>query len=406
MSVDVAGAQKKTGLGSAIPMGPDAYITPPIIGGGGGGGGGGAYIAGAGGYIGGATGTPIGGGYIAGGTIGAAMGYAGYTGATGATGTTGGTAPLMIAAAASVRRIVWSCEKKKNAIQSFTHTKTIAKRKKNAHTKKQTNKTLFCVFVTGRVATITNTILTPFALHVTCASKERVWVCKKKSVLFWTLFKTASFFFFILWVTDFFPSPFFSLSAEWAEMESRVVYTRLSPSSGNALCGLLSVNGFNILLDAGWDVPFRPGDLAHLEAVARTVDVVLLTQPTLRSCGALPYLFAHCGMAATVYAFSGLLPFARAALNEAHDSLFAHWKLLQTERDLAHFAELVADESNTDADPDAPPPTLAEKIEKLPPVCASFFLLHSPSILVVCMLTNPASNLPPNASFLAATRVL
>lgn len=161
-------------------------------------------------------------------------------------------------------------------------------------------------------------------------------------------------------------------------MESRVVYTRLSPSSGNALCGLLSVNGFNILLDAGWDVPFRPGDLAHLEAVARTVDVVLLTQPTLRSCGALPYLFAHCGMAATVYAFSGLLPFARAALNEAHDSLFAHWKLLQTERDLAHFAELVADESNADADPDAPPPTLAEKIEKLPPVCP---LLSPPPIL-------------------------
>ena len=102
-------------------MGPDAYITPPIIGGGGGGGG--TYIAGGGAYIGGGTtGTPIGGGYIAGGTIGAA-GYAGYTGATGATGTTGGTAPLMIAAAASVRRIVQSCEKKgRIASQSFTHT--------------------------------------------------------------------------------------------------------------------------------------------------------------------------------------------------------------------------------------------------------------------------------------------
>ena len=120
-------------------MGPDAYITPPIIGGGGGGGGG-TYIAGGGAYIGGGTtGTPIGGGYIAGGTIGAA-GYAGYTGATGATGTTGGTAPLMIAAAASVRRIVQSCEKEgRIASQSFTHTTRLFAEKKNAQTKRQSS---------------------------------------------------------------------------------------------------------------------------------------------------------------------------------------------------------------------------------------------------------------------------
>lgn len=170
-------------------------------------------------------------------------------------------------------------------------------------------------------------------------------------------------------------------------MENRVVYTRLSPTSSNALCGLLSVGGFNILLDAGWDVPFRPSDLAPVEAVARSVDAVLLTQPTLRCCGALPYLFAHCGLAATVYAFSGLAPFARASLNEAHDALFAHWKLLQTERDLAHFAELVADESDADSDPDARPATLAEKIEKLPPVCTFPFLMCSCFFLLLAVFT-------------------
>lgn len=177
-------------------------------------------------------------------------------------------------------------------------------------------------------------------------------------------------------------------------MENRVVYTRLSPTSSNALCGLLSVGGFNILLDAGWDVPFRPSDLAPVEAVARSVDAVLLTQPTLRCCGALPYLFAHCGLAATVYAFSGLAPFARASLNEAHDALFAHWKLLQTERDLAHFAELVADESDADSDPDARPATLAEKIEKLPPVCTFPFLMCSCfSSCSVHLFTTPNSQL-------------
>ena len=135
-------------------------------------------------------------------------------------------------------------------------------------------------------------------------------------------------------------------------MESRVVYRRLSPTNRNALCSVLELNGFTLLLDAGWDAPFRPSDLASLEEVARNVDAVLLTQPTLRCCGALPYAFAHCGLAAPVYAFTALPAFATAAVSEAWDALRAHWRLLQTPDDLAHFAKLIRAEQDDDDDDD------------------------------------------------------
>ena len=131
-------------------MGPEAYVTPPIIGGGGAyiGGGGGGYMTGGGAII--------GGGYIAGGTIGAPIGHAGYTGATGATGTTGGTAPLMIAAAASVRRIVWSCEKKKpnhNSVNPSLAKKRVKEKnrreKKKPHENKEQSKTMISFRLDG-----------------------------------------------------------------------------------------------------------------------------------------------------------------------------------------------------------------------------------------------------------------
>ena len=133
-------------------------------------------------------------------------------------------------------------------------------------------------------------------------------------------------------------------------MESRVVFRRLSPSNSNALCSILELNGFTLLLDAGWDAPFRPSDLMALEQVARKVDAVLLTQPSLRCCGALPYAFAHCGLAAPVYAITSLREFATEAVIEAWDALRAHWRLLQTKNDLAHFVELIRAEQDDDDD--------------------------------------------------------
>ena len=129
-----------------------------------------------------------------------------------------------------------------------------------------------------------------------------------------------------------------------------MVFRRLSPTGSNALCSVLQLNDFTLLLDAGWDVPFRPSDVALLEQVARNVDAVLLTQPTLRCCGALPYAFAHCGLAAPVYAFMALPDFAIASVSEAWDAIHAHWSMLQTESDLAHFANVIRAEHEDDDD--------------------------------------------------------
>ncbi|XP_019158080.1 PREDICTED: cleavage and polyadenylation specificity factor subunit 2-like isoform X1 [Ipomoea nil] len=70
----------------------------------------------------------------------------------------------------------------------------------------------------------------------------------------------------------------------------------------NPLSYLVSVDGFNFLIDCGWNDHFDTSLLQPLSRVASTVDAVLLSYPDTLHLGALPYAMKHFGLAAPVYA--------------------------------------------------------------------------------------------------------
>ena len=81
---------------------------------------------------------------------------------------------------------------------------------------------------------------------------------------------------------------------------------RLTPLSGGGdespHCYLLEVDGFNILLDIGWDEKFSPAFITTLSKVVPKVDAVLLTYPDLPHLGALPVAVGKLGLSCPVYA--------------------------------------------------------------------------------------------------------
>ncbi|KNA25356.1 hypothetical protein SOVF_007240 [Spinacia oleracea] len=70
----------------------------------------------------------------------------------------------------------------------------------------------------------------------------------------------------------------------------------------NPLSYLVSIDGFNFLIDCGWNDHFDPSLLLPLSRVASTVDAVLLSYPDTLHLGALPYAMKQFGMSAPVYA--------------------------------------------------------------------------------------------------------
>ncbi|VFQ80590.1 unnamed protein product [Cuscuta campestris] len=70
----------------------------------------------------------------------------------------------------------------------------------------------------------------------------------------------------------------------------------------NPLSYLVSVDGFNFLIDCGWNDHFDPSILQPLSRVASTVDAVLLSHPDTLHLGALPYAMKQLGLAAPVFA--------------------------------------------------------------------------------------------------------
>jgi len=81
---------------------------------------------------------------------------------------------------------------------------------------------------------------------------------------------------------------------------------RLTPLSGGGdespHCYLLEVDGFNILLDIGWDEKFSPSFITTLSRVVPKVDAVLLSYPDLPHLGALPVAVGKLGLSCPVYA--------------------------------------------------------------------------------------------------------
>ncbi|KAG9144402.1 hypothetical protein Leryth_017536 [Lithospermum erythrorhizon] len=84
----------------------------------------------------------------------------------------------------------------------------------------------------------------------------------------------------------------------------------------NPLSYLVSVDGFNFLIDCGWNDHFDISILQPLARVASTVDAVLLSHPDTLHLGALPYAVKHFGLRAPVFATG---PVARLGLLSMYD---------------------------------------------------------------------------------------
>lgn len=69
----------------------------------------------------------------------------------------------------------------------------------------------------------------------------------------------------------------------------------------HAIAYILTIDGFNILLDCGWNSAFDPVYLENLAKVAPTIHVVLLSHPDIAHLGALPYAVANLGLTATIF---------------------------------------------------------------------------------------------------------
>uniref|UniRef100_A0A2N9EEK6 Cleavage and polyadenylation specificity factor subunit 2 n=1 Tax=Fagus sylvatica TaxID=28930 RepID=A0A2N9EEK6_FAGSY len=70
----------------------------------------------------------------------------------------------------------------------------------------------------------------------------------------------------------------------------------------NPLSYLVSIDGFNFLIDCGWNDHFDPTLLHPLSKVASTIDAVLLSHPDTLHLGALPYAMKQLGLSAPVFA--------------------------------------------------------------------------------------------------------
>ena len=93
----------------------------------------------------------------------------------------------------------------------------------------------------------------------------------------------------------------FEISARTVRRTKMSVSIQLTPLYGvntdcSALSYLLTIDGFNILLDCGWTDTFDPQFLNNLAQVAPSVNVVLLSHPDVAHLGALPYAVAKLGL--------------------------------------------------------------------------------------------------------------
>ncbi|KAL5727474.1 hypothetical protein ACHQM5_000666 [Ranunculus cassubicifolius] len=80
---------------------------------------------------------------------------------------------------------------------------------------------------------------------------------------------------------------------------------QVTPLSGvyneNPLCYLLSIDGFNFLMDCGWNDLFDPTLLEPLSRVCSKIDAVLLSHSDTVHLGALPYAMSRLGLSAPVF---------------------------------------------------------------------------------------------------------
>lgn len=86
-------------------------------------------------------------------------------------------------------------------------------------------------------------------------------------------------------------------------MGSRIAFKSLYGSGPeSALCSVLDLNGFRILLDCGWTEDFDVALLDPLKEVIPLLDAVLLSHADTAHLGALPYAIGRLGLRAPIYA--------------------------------------------------------------------------------------------------------
>ncbi|XP_058779158.1 cleavage and polyadenylation specificity factor subunit 2-like isoform X2 [Vicia villosa] len=100
----------------------------------------------------------------------------------------------------------------------------------------------------------------------------------------------------------------------------------------NPLSYLVSIDGFNLLIDCGWNDHFDRTLLDPLSRVASTIDAVLLSHPDTLHLGALPYAMKKLGLSAPVYSTEpvyrmGLLTMYDQFLSRKQVSEFVHFTL-------------------------------------------------------------------------------
>ncbi|XP_022764729.1 cleavage and polyadenylation specificity factor subunit 2-like isoform X2 [Durio zibethinus] len=89
----------------------------------------------------------------------------------------------------------------------------------------------------------------------------------------------------------------------------------------NPLSYLVSIDGFNFLIDCGWNDLFDPSLLQPLSRVASTIDAVLLSHSDTLHLGALPYAMKQFGLSAPVYSTE---PVYRLGLLTMYDQYLSH----------------------------------------------------------------------------------
>jgi cleavage and polyadenylation specificity factor subunit 2 len=87
-----------------------------------------------------------------------------------------------------------------------------------------------------------------------------------------------------------------------------------------AVCYLLEVDDFRILLDCGWNDRFEEALLEPLRRIAPRVDAVLISQPDLFHLGALPYAVSKLGLRAPTYATLPVWRMGQLFMYDAHQS--------------------------------------------------------------------------------------
>uniref|UniRef100_A0A0R0HIA6 Cleavage and polyadenylation specificity factor subunit 2 n=1 Tax=Glycine max TaxID=3847 RepID=A0A0R0HIA6_SOYBN len=97
---------------------------------------------------------------------------------------------------------------------------------------------------------------------------------------------------------------------------------RVTPLCGvyneNPLSYLVSIDGFNFLVDCDWNDHFDPSHLQPLARVASTIDAVLLSHADTLHLGALPYAMKRLGLSAPVYSTE---PIYRLGLLTMYDQM-------------------------------------------------------------------------------------